>query len=256
MMNFKDFSYRLITTQDLDPDYLFLREILNGEPLFNKITWLQHKVFIYDTASEYNHLMRNVPLDSLRYGAERNKNRNRTYKQLPIFLEKFKLEDMPKEYTEARRYLKEFPGMGDWASWKFCDLLERVADVEIDFSKVDFREAYDFPLRGLCRVNGQTDDFVATLKKNDDLYHHYIYNAQHILGTDVMELEPPPKKGRTVNIQEIETCLCKYHSYLSGHYTIGKDTLHLYHRLKAENIYPGIVKYLLIHHKAQPNLWD
>lgn len=255
-MNFKDFSYRLIKSQDIDPDYVFLREILENEPIFNKIIWIIHKVFIYDTASEYQHLMRAVPISELKYGTERNKNKNRTAKQLPYFLDKFDLSKMPREYTEARKYLKEFPGIGDWASWKFCDLLERVADIEIDFSKVDFRAAYEYPLRGLCRVNNEQDTFVNELIKNDNLYHHFMYNAQCFLGDDVLGLTAPPKPGRTINIQEIETCLCKFHSYLGGHYHIGKDTEHLFMRLKHENIeIPENLKHTLNPFKNK-TLWD
>ena len=31
----------------------------------------------------------------------------------------------------------------------------------------------------------------------------------------------PPEYERAINMQEIETCLCKYHSYYHGHYKGG-----------------------------------
>lgn len=233
-MNFQQFAAALIKTQDLDPDYVYLREILKDEHEYSKVIWAQHKVFIYDTASEYMYLMNNKPLDQLHYGAERRKNKRNTERQLDAFLSGFKLDHMPKDYPGAREYLLQFPGMGDWAAWKFCDLLERVCDVHIDFSKVDFRTAYKYPLKGLCRVNGEPDEAITTLS-NDLLYETYMYNAQKQLG-QILDWQAPPHGGRAINIQEIETCLCKFHSYLGGHYKIGQDTLHLVQRFKAEGI--------------------
>ncbi len=233
-MNFQQFSAALIKTQDLDPDYVYLRKILEDSEQFDKVLWAQHKVFIYDTASEYMYLLRNKPLDQLHYGAERRKNKRNTAQQLDKFISGFRLENMPKDYPGAREYLLQFPGMGDWAAWKFCDLLERVADIKIDFSQVDFRTAYKYPLKGLCRVNDESDDFIGKLSDNLT-YETFMWSAQKKLG-QIMDWQAPPHGGRTINIQEIETCLCKYHSYLGGHYKVGQDTLHLIQRFKAEGL--------------------
>jgi len=40
------------------------------------------------------------------------------------------------------------------------------------------------------------------------------------------------RKPRKVNIQEIETVLCKYKSHVNGHYEPGKDTKEVYHGLQ------------------------
>lgn len=233
-MTFKEFSAALIKTQDLDPDYVFLREILKDEPLHNKIIWAQTKIFIYDTASEYQYLHGKKTLDQVVYGSERRKNKRNTEKQLNYFINGFKIEYLPREYTEARKYLTGYGGIGDWAAWKFCDLLERVCDIHIDFSQVDFRDAYEYPLRGLCRVNGEPDSFVEHLS-DTPTYEMFMYMAENELG-QIRNWMAPPKMDRPINIQEIETCLCKYHSYLQGHYFIGKDTAHLIKRFKEEGI--------------------
>jgi hypothetical protein len=41
----------------------------------------------------------------------------------------------------------------------------------------------------------------------------------------------PPRHDRPVGVQEVETCLCKYKSYVNGHYPIGKDSRELRHAL-------------------------
>jgi hypothetical protein len=33
----------------------------------------------------------------------------------------------------------------------------------------------------------------------------------------------PPTYDRACGPQEVETCLCKWHSYRNGHYTVGQD---------------------------------
>lgn len=234
-MTFKQFSTELILTDDLDPDYVFLRKIFEEQnfSLAQKVYWFAHKIFIYDTASEYKHILGGVPIAELKFGAERAKSRHSAEKNILRFIRDFSLHHMPREYTEAAKFLKLHDGVGDWAAWKFCDLLERVADVSIDFSKTDFRVAYEYPLRGLAQIAGMHEDDHPLFFKDQELYHRAMTTAWKEFPTG---LHAPPTGNRRVNIQEFETCLCKYHSFLSGHYYIGKDTKHLTARFVFEGI--------------------
>src|SRR6185437_10528018 len=47
------------------------------------------------------------------------------------------------------------------------------------------------------------------------------------------DLLAPPWRDRPVNIQEIETVLCKWKSHLHGRYPVGKDTSEVKHGLYA-----------------------
>ena len=47
----------------------------------------------------------------------------------------------------------------------------------------------------------------------------------------VLESLAPPEYEREINMQEIETCLCKYHSYYHGHYKAGEDIERLHMRI-------------------------
>lgn len=234
MMSFKDFSAALITTGDLDPDYLVLKEHaadtnMTSEDLFR---WIILKVFVYDTASEMSIMYFNKDFDEVVYGAERRKNKRNTVKQMNDVINKFDASILAGgiHYRDFKKYVTQFPGIGPWAAWKMADLLERVMEININFT-VDFREAYEFPLKGLLRVNGYTDDDMPMLKEGQ-AYARMMDAAIKSLGP-VWSYEAPCGR-RTLNLQELETCLCKYHSHLGGHYNVGQDTRHLMHRMKAE----------------------
>lgn len=240
-MTFQNFSAALISSGDLDPDYLVLKEIAKQHNFSKEETlnWILHKLFIYDTASEYKVIFQGADIERVRLGAERRKNKQNTVKQLNAVLEGFHLPapvwngeaDYP--YSAFKADVTKFAGIGDWAAWKLADLLENVMGIKINFNNVDFRSAYQFPLKGLCRVNDEADDYVSKL--SDDLtYNVFMHCAIKQLGF-VNDFVTPCGQ-RKINMQEIETCLCKYHSYLSGHYKIGQDSRHLVERFAQEKI--------------------
>lgn len=241
MLSFKDFSTALITSGDLDPDYIFLWNYFteNRAGLDERVDWISHKIFLYDTASEWRAIRRGEPVNNLPHGAERRKNKPNTERQLNAFLTHFNIHELANDYTTAAKQLKAWPGVGDWAAWKFCDLLERLTSYRMDFRNIDFRVAYSYPLRGLCAVGGYPDSFEPKLK-DDAIFAELL---DHAWKQFPWELDAPPLYDRKVNIQEFETCLCKFHSYLSGHYEIGKDTKHLIDRLEQEQIHvPEILR--------------
>jgi len=247
MMSFRDFSAALIRSGDLDPDYLIMKAYAeeNNLPRPILLTWIIYKVFIYDTASEIKVLFHNASISKVKHGAERRKNKNNTEQQLSDFLiecdlpGEFLNEGHSLHYRDFKKHVTQFPGIGSWAAWKYGDLLERVAGCKLDFT-VDFREAYDFPLKGLARVNGATkesEDYLVSLLKGPEsstMYLLYMNNAIKQLGP-VWSYEAPGG-GRALNLQELETCLCKYHSYLNGHYKLGQDTAHVIDRFNEEGL--------------------
>jgi hypothetical protein len=44
--------------------------------------------------------------------------------------------------------------------------------------------------------------------------------------------QAPPLYDRPVNVQEVETILCKWKSHTSGHYPVGKDIKEIRHNLE------------------------
>lgn len=240
-MTFQNFSAGLIKTRDLDPDYLVMKAVVQEKGLNpNEVLgWIILKCFVYNTVAEYKILFEGKPLDGYtNYGQERVKNKRNTAKQMPKLTEGFKvpervLDGAIWEYSDFKAHVTSFPGMGDWGAWKMADLLERVMGLPISFANVDFRTAYKFPLKGLCRVNGESDLYVSQL--SDDLVYHSFMRACVLQLGPVNEMEAPGGR-RVINIQEIETCLCKYHSFLGGHYRVGHDILSLMRRMEQNKI--------------------
>lgn len=123
--------------------------------------------------------------------------------------------------------VQEFAFFGPWISFKVADLAERVMNYPVDFSNFELG-IYSEPRKGAALLltgdqeeiitDGDLNLVVQELRKK--LGH---YNAPPVLSTG---------KTRKVNIQEIETVLCKYKSHVNGHYPPGKDTKEVHHGLQ------------------------
>jgi hypothetical protein len=232
-MNFKDFSTKLVLSGDLDPDYLFIKKYAKRVEMERAtlLRWLQTKIFVYDTTSEIQ-IMNGVQIEDVKFGLERIKAKATARENLAAFIENFSESQIQPgvKYTSLNKYLQTFQGIGSWAAWKFADLLEQVMDIDIDFSDVDFREAYEYPLKGLLVVNGFADNERFRFKEP-----HYALMVTKAWAEFPTILDSPGR-SRLVNIQEFETCLCKYHSFVRGRYELGDDTNHLRARLKTINV--------------------
>jgi hypothetical protein len=105
------------------------------------------------------------------------------------------------------------------------DMLERVMGHPVDFGNCGMgvykepRAAAALILTGNQKATINDSDLESVMQK--------MLLPEH-LGT----LMAPPDFARPVNVQEIETCLCKYKSHINGHYPPGKDTLEVLNGLK------------------------
>jgi hypothetical protein len=114
--------------------------------------------------------------------------------------------------------VEKLPQFGPWIAFKVCDMLERVLDRQIDSSGcIDlwFRE----PLTGAEKAA------TAFSLPSRDAAIQFLLEKFHSWGA-------PPDYKRKVNLQEIETILCKWKAHLGGHYEIGKDTYEILHGLR------------------------
>jgi len=57
---------------------------------------------------------------------------------------------------------------------------------------------------------------------------HDVFNTMLV---DFHGYKAPPYQDRSINIQELETVVCKYKSHCNGHYPLGLDTVDIYHGL-------------------------
>jgi hypothetical protein len=132
-------------------------------------------------------------------------------------------------FLEVLKRVRQLKGFGPWIGFKVADMLERVAGYDVSFADCELA-FYDEPRRGAALYltsikqagKASADNFVDVAVK------HLLHESR--LGA----YRAPPLlmgKRRRINVQEVETVLCKWKSHLGGHYAVGKDTREVYHGL-------------------------
>lgn len=247
MLSFEQFCVEILKTGDIDPDYLFYKNMTQDfteQVLFDLI---HIKLCVYKTESELLIKFHGKGFDDVKYGAERNKSKRtaeKTYlnikalhKKMPY--EQFKMKTNGLSYRTFNKFVKQANGIGDWASWKYADILNQVLGFKIQFSANDFILGYEYPLKGLLLVSGKPE--------NVSLYKDI---GEFKKDVNSLEKRLSAIQGKYVDMfdptcaAEYETLLCKYHSYVHGHYKPQEDITKL--RKIGEN------KFLVDFHKYLP----
>jgi len=257
-MSVYDFGRSLIETSDLDPVYTLVHAAqLEGEPLANWLLayWCCYHMgtssWIVDqgkTQEDYWEALADVASSSEHpRGTERRHFRGKASKTAVIELRRHALSPSelvvgflrPKKSEGLRMPLpsssngvprlssvmnrvKLLRGFGDWIAFKVADMLERLEVGDIDFRPSDVFSMFKTPREGaeeLGRWEGKTGPGV----------YLWAYNR---LIRELGTLSAPPRFERPINIQEVETILCKWKSHLGGHYPLGKDTVEIRHALE------------------------
>lgn len=133
---------------------------------------------------------------------------------------------------------REHRGFGEWIAFKIADMGERVLGFEINFSNCELG-IYKDPRQGaaLAWVTSLAPEQPTANPQSpwtypitdDELSLVLTYLIGH---WRVKKTKAPPRGDRLVNVQEIETILCKYKSYYKGHYHVGKDIAEVGHGLE------------------------
>lgn len=240
-LTFREFSLQLTEKNDIDPDYRFLRGYadLVGWSEEQLAEWVLLKTVIYDSESELRYLYGHRPITDLRFGNERQKHKRNASEALHYAQTITKnaggalayFKSLEGSGAEGMRKISSWKFYGPWAAWKTLDLCSCVLGINIDFSDIDFRKAYEYPLRGLLVINGYNEKDLYLLRE-DQRFSGMLAKAAESLG-DVMAMDVPhTNTRRPMNVQELETFLCKYHSYINGHYHPGHDIERLERNIK------------------------
>lgn len=128
----------------------------------------------------------------------------------------------PTTCKDVMEEVKRWVGFGPWIAFKVADMLERLNIVPVEFNVSDVY-LFDSPKKaakilwdeigdggeGPSDVPGGLNPWAVTtvLKR---LEHH----------------AAPPRDERPFGVQEAETVLCKWKSYLNGKYKVGEDVAH------------------------------
>lgn len=132
------------------------------------------------------------------------------------------------DFRSVIKRIQTYPMYGPWIAFKLADMGERCFGVPVDFSNCALY-MYKEPMAGLnlaIKGDEKADITEAELQEGID----YIAGALNRLG-----FKAPPWNDREIRLAEVETILCKWHSFTKGHYYVGKDKESL---IKALEIYP------------------
>lgn len=247
-MSPKEFAIAIVTSGDLDPDYILMHNLLNAHEMDREqvAKWIFLKAVIYNSEQELSFLLGKIKnIDNLKKGAERNKTSEleiiRTWKNLENLSQKFggwliMAATIPKPVNLRLDWLRSIHGFGPWAAWKVMDLLDRVLSFPADLSGLDFRKAYTFPLKGMLLCAGEPESNLPRLLK-DDAYYAQILRAGLLCLGEAKELYSRPRMDRKLSLLEFETVFCKYHSYVHKKYKVNQDLLKLRERFeKSEHV--------------------
>jgi hypothetical protein len=121
-------------------------------------------------------------------------------------------------------------GFGPWIAWKIADMIERVVGVRVDFSGSDifmFKDPAEAALL-LWEYEHPGESLPETKAECTGIMHQ---NATRLVEV-FKAYNAPPNRARPVNIQEVETILCKWKSHQRGFYPINNDINEINHGLE------------------------
>lgn len=232
-----EFGEKLLETNDLDPVYLLLWEAkLEPETLCRWLLayWSFYHVgtssWITDPRKEEGYWDRfETAAGSKEYPRchERRHYRGENARKSARWLREQGIDSLFSQFYTAgyelkatandiMEYVREWVGFGPWIAFKVADMLERLDIIKVQFSSSEIG-LYDSPQKGAEKLwdsekGGEYPPNVGEWAIERILSH---------LGGRLA----PPRYERGINPQEAETVLCKWKSYLNGHYEIGEDIM-------------------------------
>lgn len=114
-------------------------------------------------------------------------------------------------------------GFGPWISFKIADMMERVVGSSVDFTDCALG-FYAEPAKGALLLR---EGEVPLQKPPRQVIARAVEEATTALLRELQQFRAPPRRDRSINVQEVETILCKFKSQCGGHYHVGKDSAEL-----------------------------
>lgn len=240
-----EFGSTLITSLDLDPVYVLLNDSdMDTDQLKRWLVsyWCFYSVGLscylseregknyWDTLLEASRNITDSPIGTWPRGKERRHFRgNLSDTSVCQLIDDYDTpEDIVKYFTMRRKSevltqhrvserVKTHYGFGDWIAFKICDMLERCMDIPITFCLEDvfmFKDPTKAALMLYKELCPEDED-----KPQKQMVK---YSVDYIL-EHLGDRKSPPKMDRLINLQEVETILCKWKSHMNGHYPIHND---------------------------------
>lgn len=238
-MDLYEFGRKLIETNDLDPVYVLVANGGMDRALLCRWLWAYFCFYHVGTASwiasraEYwAGLLEAAGSSAYPRGTERRHFRGkaatsawqamRSLNQSPEeIIDNFckPVANSPPPLATVMNRVKRHRGFGDWIAFKVADMLERLGLCKVVFKPSDVFNMFDSPVQGaLLAVDKYAPHLKTAMGQNEMCSWAHDSILTHLKG-----YLAPPSQDRPINIQEVETILCKWKSHLSGHYEVGKD---------------------------------
>ena len=125
-------------------------------------------------------------------------------------------------YIDMARPIKNHYLFGPWIVFKINDMLERVEEANIDFSEADVFMFKD-PVKAAIMVYKQKQEEKGIIINEVKDEMEAVRPVVNYLAAEFAECKAPPRYDRYVDLQEIETILCKVKSHWNGHYPLYND---------------------------------
>jgi hypothetical protein len=125
----------------------------------------------------------------------------------------------PLTAAEVTTYVQTWVGFGPWIAFKVADMMERVGLMAVRFDL------------GTAMYAGSPTEATAVMRdwenpgwEPDSQAELSGWAVGALLASPELSGRPaPPRNDRRLGFQEAETILCKWKSYLGGHYHVGED---------------------------------
>lgn len=128
------------------------------------------------------------------------------------------------DYDAVARVVTSWPMFGPWMAFKVADMLDCCTDIPVTFD-LGSVTMFDDPKKAalmVWKVKSGFDPKAEAIRPKDP--DQAVREVVEYLIHEYRDLSAPPRRGRPVGYQEVETVLCKWKSHLNGHYPVGKDT--------------------------------
>lgn len=124
-------------------------------------------------------------------------------------------------FFDLRKRIMELPQFGPWIAFKVGDMLERICGLPINFDDSDVF-LFDSPREAALETAKLWSENLGGIEGKSEL--RLIKEVTDTLIASFKDHLAPPRFERVVNVQEVETILCKWKSHMSGFYPLGLDT--------------------------------
>lgn len=112
-------------------------------------------------------------------------------------------------------------GFGDWISFKLADLLDRVVGAPVQFDNAHIF-MFDSPVKGALMALESWGFPTVPEGPGNQVERNCAYVVDRLIA-EFSDLPAPPSGNRPVNVQEVETVLCKWKTHRGGRYAVGHD---------------------------------